>query len=316
MSAATSVIQRPAGALHRWWFTPLPLGRIAALRVAVYLFSWYDVFFYSPNVLDRVGVPSSYKPIGIDRILQLPMPSHNWALAVKIAVPCVATLAATGRAPRVLGAITFALYLDWITMGDSYGYVPHDRFAFLVALAVLPTVGAARFGDRTASERAGWALRCIQVAVVATYFLSAVAKVRFGGFHWANGAVLTWAFLRRPTPLGSRMLGHPQLLHISQWAGICAETLSPIVLFLRGRYVYLGVAGMLIFHAFNQATLRISFAPHVVCILAFLPLEGLGFSMLLTSSQSAASLQSSGRSHEYMTRTGTPRPARQSEQST
>jgi hypothetical protein len=33
---------------------------------------------------------------------------------------------------------------------------------------------------------------------------------------------------------------------------------------------------MLAFHLFNQATLGISFLPHVLCIAAFLPLEGLG----------------------------------------
>jgi hypothetical protein len=271
-----AVVDRGARSIERWFFAPMPLGRIAAMRVIIYLFAWYDVFSYSPNVNDRIGVASGYRPLAIERILHLPMPTHPWAHFVQIAVPVFATLAATGRAPKLLGTITFLLYADWIVMGDSYGYVPHDRFAFMVALAVLPTVGAARCGDMTKSERAGWAIRCIQVAVVATYFFSAYAKVRFAGWHWANGAVLTWAFLRRPTWLGTKLLHHPQILHLSQWAGILAETLSPIVLFLRGRWVYLGVAAMLSFHAFNQATLKISFAPHVCCVLVFLPWERVG----------------------------------------
>jgi hypothetical protein len=271
---------RGAKALERWWFTPLPLGRVAALRVIIYLFAWFDVFSYSPNVVERAGVASGYRPLEVERLLHLPTPTLALAHVIQIAVPCVATAAATGRAPRVLGALTFVLYFDWLVMGDSFGYVPHDRFAFLVALAVLPTVGPARCGDLTTSERAGWALRCIQGAVVATYVLSACAKLRFAGIRWANGAVLTWAFLRRPTPIGNRLLHHPQLLHISQWAAICAEASSPIVLFLRGRYVYIGVAAMLAFHLFNQETLGISFLPHVLCILAFLPLERLGVLVL------------------------------------
>jgi hypothetical protein len=275
-SPVLSLGTRGAERIGRWWFTPMPLGRVAALRVIVYLFAWYDVYSYSPDVTQRVEVQTSFRPLLVERALHLPTPTHSWAAVLKILLPVVATLAATGRLPRLLGTVTFLLYFDWLVMGDSYGYVPHDRFAFLVALAVLPTVGSARRGDLTVSERAGWALRFIQVGVVATYLLSAYAKVRFAGWHWADGAVLTWAFLRRPTPIGSRLLDHPQLLHWSQWGAICAEAISPIVLFLRGRWVYVGVAVMLAFHLFNQATLKISFLPHVLCIMAFLPLERLG----------------------------------------
>lgn len=260
-------------AAHRWWFSPVPLGRVAALRVFVYLFAWYDVFSYSPNAVDRADVPGSYHPLTIERILHTPTPTHAWAAFLQIAVPCVATLAATGRAPRLLGTLTFFLYFDWLLIGDSYGYVPHDRVAFLVALAVLPTVGSARRGDLTPSERAAWALRCIQIGVIATYVLSAWAKLRFAGINWANGGVMTWAILRRGTAFGRHALEHPQLLHIGQWIAFAAEFFSPIVLFLRGRLLYLAVGSMFAFHAFNQAALKISFAPHVICILAFLPLE-------------------------------------------
>jgi hypothetical protein len=47
---------------------------------------------------------------------------------------------ATGRAPRLLGWTIFVLYFEWMIIAMSYGKVDHDRFAFLVALAVLPTV--------------------------------------------------------------------------------------------------------------------------------------------------------------------------------
>jgi hypothetical protein len=277
---AGAVTGSPVGAalakLDGWWFRPMPRGRIAALRVIIYLFVWYDVFSYSPDVGERAGVPGLYQPLAVERLLHLPTPTHTLATIVQIALPCVATAAATGRAPRLLGAITFVLYLDWIAMGDSFGYVAHDRFAFVVALAVLPTVGSARRGDRTASTRAGWALRCIQVAVVATYFLSACAKFRFGGLHWAEGSVLTWAVLRRGTPLARHLLDAPWLLHVSQWGILCAELASPFVLFLRGRVLYAAVAAMLSFHLVSFVSIGISFLPHVLCLAAFLPLERLG----------------------------------------
>jgi hypothetical protein len=272
----TDAGRRVAQGLSGWWFAPLPLGRVAALRVIIYLFVWFDVFVYTPGTAGAGDIRSSYRPLAIDRVLHLPVPTHGIELAVKIALLCCATLAATGRAPRVLGAVTFVLYFDWLVMSDSFGYVPHDRFAFVVALAVLPTVGPARRGDLTPSDRAGWALRCVQVAVVATYALAPWAKFRLGGFDWANGAVLTWALLRRGTALGTPLLHAPELLHLAQWAMICGELISPVVLFLRGRALYLAVASMVAFHLMTEATVSISFLPHVLCITAFLPIERLG----------------------------------------
>jgi hypothetical protein len=281
MSAVAAASRRAATAVAGWWLTPMPLGRIAAMRVIVYLFAWFDVFFYSPPVTQRAAARSAFHPVGIERLLHLPVPTHTLALVIEVALPTVATVTAFGIAPRLLGAASFALYFDWLVMGDSYGYVPHDRFAFLVALAVLPTVGPARLGERTPGDRAGWALRCIQVAVVATYALAPWAKFRYGGWHWANGAVLSWALLRRGTALGRPLLHHPLLLVGLQWASLVAELVSPVVLFLRGRAVYLAVAAMLSFHLFSEATITISFLPHVLCLLAFLPLERLAVPTLL-----------------------------------
>jgi hypothetical protein len=266
---------RAPRAAMAWWFTPLPLGRVAALRVIIYLFTWFDVFVYSQGTFGGASVMSSYRPLAISRVLHLPAPTPHVELTVKIALLCFATAAATGRAPRLLGGVTFALYLDWLQMGESFGYVPHDRFAFIVALAVMPTVGPARRGDLARSEAAGWALRCIQAAVVATYALAAWAKFRLGGPDWVNSAVLTWAILRRGTILGTPLLHFPALLHLGQWLMLGAEMCSPIVLFLRGRLVYLAVAAMLMFHLVSEATISISFLPHVLCIMAFLPIERL-----------------------------------------
>src|SRR5215212_910198 len=67
----------------------------------------------------------------------------------------------------------------------SYGKVDHDHLALVVALWVLPTVGviADRWRSVERSAQAGWALKCIQISVIFTYFLSALTKIRSGG--WA-----------------------------------------------------------------------------------------------------------------------------------
>jgi hypothetical protein len=161
----------------------------------------------------------------------------------------------------------------------SYGKVDHDRFAFLVLLAVLPTVGAARHGDAAEDESSGWALRCVQLAVVLTYLLAAFAKFRFGGLDWANGATLTRAVLRRGTFLGRPLLDAPWLLQATQWGIIVVELASPLLL-LRGRVGRGLVVFYLIFHLVTFATITIIFLPHVMCLLAFLPLERLRVSRL------------------------------------
>ncbi len=179
------------------------------------------------------------------------------------------------------------LYAEWMIVAMSYGKVDHDRFALLVLLAGVATVGPARLGEQRRSEAAGWAIRCIQVAVVATYFLAAVAKFRFGGFGWVNGSTLVWAILRRGTPLGEPLLHAPQLLHVSQWGIVVMELGSPALLVLdylartgrpswrrpAGRLCAAYVWGLVAFHVMTFAAISILFLPHVVCLLAFAPLE-------------------------------------------
>jgi hypothetical protein len=155
-------------------------------------------------------------------------------------------VAATGRLPaptqRVVGWVVALGFLDWCCLAMSYGKVDHDHLAILVAVFVLPTVPRAGLRDRTLSEAAGWALRCVEVAVIATYFLSAYAKVvRFGHPHWLLGATFAWAVVRRGTFLVHPLLHHPLVLLFAQWGLFALECLTPIVLFLgrRGRILRL-----------------------------------------------------------------------------
>ena len=100
----------------------------------------------------------------------------------------------------------------------SYGKVDHDHLALVVALWVLPTVGviADRWRSTERSAQAGWALKCIQISVIFTYFLSALTKIRSGGWSitsWPDSSILMWAIVRRPHGLGQFLLPYPELLH-------------------------------------------------------------------------------------------------------
>jgi hypothetical protein len=143
----------------------------------------------------------------------------------------------------------------------------------MVAVLVLPTVSGATWRSSERGDAAGFALRCIEVAAVATYFLSAYAKMRFGGAHWPLGAIFAWAILRRGTGLATPLLHHPHVLFIAQWGLILMEASTPLLLFVRQRWRTLGVLGLFTFHLTTYLMIRISFLPLVACLFAFLPLE-------------------------------------------
>jgi hypothetical protein len=267
--------RRAARAFERWWFEPVPRARIAWLRTFLYGFVVLDVLLLRPWVADYGSVPGAlYHPLMIGRILPLPTPTPALVVLVEISLLACALLAACGRAVSTAGVLVFALYLEWMVIAFSYGKVDHDRFAFLVALAVLPTIGRTGWSNKTPDENAGWAVKCIQVAVVATYVLSAFAKFRFGGFDWVNGATLLRAVLRRGTWLAEPLESFPWMLRVSQYLLIAFE-LSTFLLLARGRLRTVYVVLAVLFHAITWLTIRIIFWPHVMCLLAFLPLERL-----------------------------------------
>jgi hypothetical protein len=264
-------------AVGRWWFRPVPLARIAVYRVVVYLFVPIDVFLTTSWIRDHGNVPVEwYEPLLVGRLLHLPAPTPTLVLVVQWALVLAAVAAATGRAPRLLGAAVLLFYAEWMVIGMSYGKVDHDRIAYLVALAVLPTIGIARLRDRRRSEAAGWALGAVLVTVMLTYFLAAWAKVRFGGWDWATGSTMTRAVVRRGTMLSEWTLDVPWLLPTAQWAMLVVEFAAPLMLLARSDRARTGLAVFLLgFHVMVFAGIQIIFLPHCVAILSLLPWERL-----------------------------------------
>jgi hypothetical protein len=257
-----------------WLFAPQPRGRIAWLRTIAYLFIPVDVFFATPWVADHAGVPGRlYQPLVIAKVLHLPTPGPVSIRACMVTMLVLAAVAATGRWPRLLGTAVAVLYGWWMVVAMSYGKVDHDRFAYLVLLAVLPTVGAARHDDRTEDEASGWALRCVQLAVVATYFLAAFAKFRFGGWNWASGATVAGAIMRRGSFLADPLLEFPWLIVAMQWGIVAFELASPLIFVPRLRRGF--VVFLFLFHLASYLGISIHFLPHLVALLAFVRLEQL-----------------------------------------
>jgi hypothetical protein len=271
------------------WFTaPVALARIAWLRTVLYLFVILDMHAFVRDTRLKGESPGLYQPLWLARLFDLPRPSVAITTTLYVVLIVACLIGAANVLPRIAGWVVAPAFTWWVLIGMSDGKVDHDHLALVAALWLLPTVGATRgwrsgspYTDQRRSEVAGWVVRCVQIAVISTYFLSAVAKLRGADWTlaWPGSAVLTWAIVRRPHPLGEWLLNYPLILTVMQWGGFIAEALSPIVLWLRGRKLLVAALLFLGFHAFTTALLLIHFLPTVVCWLAFAPLERIGRSV-------------------------------------
>ncbi len=275
MARRVSALVRAVSTFGTWWLTPLPLARVAVLRTLIYLFLIFDMLYVATDVVPHGYVPELYQPTLAARILHLPTLGVAGGQILFWVVTLASVCAAAGLAQRTSGWIAGAGFWVWMLNSQGFSYVSHDHMALMIAVLVLPTVGVARFTDTGSTERAGWALRVIQVFTILTYFGSAISKWARSGtpWIWANGAVFVWAIMRRGSDLVRWTLDFPALLIIGQWALLLLEFFSPVVLFLRGRWLYALVAAFLLFHLSTYLALGIHFLPTVVCWAAFLPLE-------------------------------------------
>jgi hypothetical protein len=265
-----------AATTHRtgWLFTPVPLARLALLRRAVFLFVVVDVLkLHTSGYYHGWADPVWYEPLVMGRLLHLPAAGVPLVEVLRWGTVLAALAALSGRLPRLLG---WAVAVGWIWyqyVAFSYGKVDHDRGDFVIALLVLPLAGAALAGDRRRSEAAGFAFRVVQLTAIATYFLSALAKLRFGGLDWVNSATLARAVIRRGTWFGDQLLAVPGALHGFQWALLALELTSPVIFLVSEYWRRRMVAGWYVFHALTYLAITIAFWPHLVMMLAFLPLE-------------------------------------------
>ncbi len=262
------------GAIERFLFPVMPRSRVAVFRSIVYAFIFIDVFLTTSWVPKHGYVDGAlYNPLWIGDALSLPTPTPVLVRGVQVILLVAAGIAAFGKLPRAAGLVVFLAYLEWMVIAFSYGKVDHDRIAFLVALAVLPWAGRAHWTDKTEDEAAGFAIRAVQLIVIATYFLSVFAKLRFGGLDWVNSATLMRAVVRRGRWLGDGLEDFPWILQATQYLIVCFELASPLLLWERARkWMLVAAFG---FHAVTYSTIGIIFLPHVVCLLTFLPLERL-----------------------------------------
>lgn len=275
-------------AVNTWAQPALPASRLARLGVLAYLFVPIDILLGNRWIALHGEVPAElYQPVMFARILHLPTPTMFWVNLIQWVTVLSAIFAAVvlilnprrinNNAAgwlRFLRLVVFVGYMWWMFIAMSYGKVDHDRIGFLLLLGVLAWATSLNISDHTPDSHSGWLVRLVQIAVVATYFLAAFAKVRFGGWAWLNGATLTRAVIRRGTYWSNWLIDQPGILRASQWVLLWGEFLSPVIFLIRKqRTIIIAVACLFGFHLMTFAALRIVFLPHCVALCAFLPLE-------------------------------------------
>ena len=256
-----------------YWFEEMPTARLdwvarAALAVTAYMLAVPDHW-----VADHGIVPESwYQPVLLARLVHLPAPTEFWIDVVRWGTAAACVVAMPRRAPRLTSAVVFMGSTTWLLWAFSYGKVDHDRLTITVALFVLAMTQ--RTGA-SATRQTGWAIRVIQVVFALAYPLSALAKMRRGGWDWANSAVFTRAIVRRGSELGEVLLDFPMLLRIGQWSFVIFEVVALTLVLRNRRLRSLVLVGVVALHLFTYLTIRIHFLPHSIFLVAFLPMERL-----------------------------------------
>lgn len=270
-----SAVEVPTAPRRGWWteyfYEAVPLRRFDALSALAYFVVAFTVFVSDRWAVGHADAPAGfYHPLALARLVRLPAPTPTTMLLLQLLLAACCLAGWWRRAPRAVAAVTLAGYTTWLLWAFSFGKVDHDRLTILVVLAVLATTD--RRGP-LAPTRAGWGIRLVQVAFAVAYPLSAMAKLRYGGVDWMNGATFTRAIVRRGTFLGEWMLHAPTLLRLSQWGFVVFELFAVCLLLRRGTLRKLAIVGVFLLHAVTYVMITISFLPHSVFLLAFLPLE-------------------------------------------
>lgn len=280
-------------------FPPVPLERLAIVRILVTAFAFVDLLIFAPTLLRYAGVD----PMFFDPVYLLALPSWAGINIHPVPTPAVyagmlgvsiAALAAAlvGYRARLSLSVATPLYLYHWALFNSWGKINHGKIPIIVALFVLTVAPAgARFavdalrrrregleppGPATEDRLAGWALRLIGAVVVASYLLSVVAKMINSGVRWPLEPVLAvqlrFAEDALLAPVAQWLSHRPGLLIAIQVLTLLIEIAS-VLAFVGGwprNLVLLALAGM---HLGSYLLIETEFFGFILCYAVFFRLE-------------------------------------------
>ena len=279
------------GRWQAFWFPAVPVRRVAAFRVVMTAYAFFDVWLVSGFISRYARVDEAfYKPLLFLRPLPRLDPGPTSAVYAVLVVSLAFALVGCFARPALW--IAAPLYLWWWGTYYSFGAVHHGRIPVVVALfvlAVAPSGGAysldwlrsrrraARGGtwQPTAERRdelAGWALRVMMVLVVGAYVLAAYAKLWVTGPGWVTGGALEAVMIRNATSAAMLLVRHSWLVQTMAALTLVLEA-TAWLLFFRGRIRDAYVVAAVLFHIGTLVVLNISFLGLVAAYLAFYDLE-------------------------------------------
>jgi len=270
----------------KWWFTPAPAERLAALRILIgtYALAWVAFRIVELAAISRLP-RGQFKPVGVARLLEAPLPP-GVVVAIAIAT-CVLLLAfIVGLAYRIVAPIAATALLWTLCYRNSWGMVFHTEnllVLHVIALAFAPAadVWAIARAPRPPPPPAGygWAIRLLGALTVATYLLAGIAKLRIAGLDWIDGDLLRNQIaidnLRKAllgdgiAPLATPFLDHPSAFTAFCVLSLALELGAPIAM-LGGRVGRLWSLGAWGFHLGVVLLMNIWFLYPLVGF-AFLP---------------------------------------------
>lgn len=276
------------------WYVPAPAARLALLRIA---FGVYATCYLSTRLEPLSNVARlqdwQFAPVGLAWFLTRPLPS-TVVLGAVLAALALAPAVALGFCYRVV-APAFALLLLWITSyRNSWGMLYHtDNLLVFHALllAVAPAADVLSLDARRsrhqgrpvapdgAHGRYGWVIRALCVVTVTAYLIAGVAKLKLGGFAWAEGEQLRAQVAadslrkvmlgREASAMGVWMVRHPAVFVPLAALTLLIEVGAPLALTHR-RVALAWALGAWGFHIGVLATMGITFA-YPLSFVPFLP---------------------------------------------
>lgn len=283
---------RVAPLLARWWqvfwFRPIPVRRLAVLRILVAAYVVQDLLLSRWLLRYATVAGEFYEPIHIIRLLALPRLGPEELTGLYIVLLAAALCALVGLATRPAFVVAAPLYIYWYATYYSYGEVSNSRTAIalaLIVLAVAPAGGAysldsllaRRWGKPLAeeeSEISGWAFQVLTVLLVYMYFFAGLTKLRVTGFDWWYSGAFERGIADEGTAAALWLAEHHlPLVQAMALGALVFELCSPVLL-IRGRLRqwYAGIA--VLFHLGSLVLLRMDFlGMALVCAAVVLNLE-------------------------------------------
>lgn len=188
--------------LQAFWYSPMPPERLAILRIATGLFSfWYLGTRFSMIQRIAAGDPSLYEPVGIATFLSAPMDADIFSLLLYITLG-LNLMYILGWKFRWTGPAFAVLFLFVMCYRNSWSMIYHNYNALVLHVFIIGFVSASSAISIDALQSKsfhwrkkmipnwtyGWPVRLICAATVGAYMLSGLAKV-WGelGWEWMTG---------------------------------------------------------------------------------------------------------------------------------